>query len=39
LLKSHIFYDIDAKTENTAVNNAERKALSVSFAEINEMEK
>ncbi|MCK9362339.1 MAG: diguanylate cyclase [Syntrophales bacterium] len=37
--KNHIFHDLDAKAENTAVNNAERKALSVRFAEINEMEK
>ena len=37
--KNHIFHDDDAKVENTAVNNAERKALSVHFAEIKEMDK
>jgi len=37
--KNHIFYDIDAKAENTAVNNAERKALSARLTGINEMEK
>lgn len=36
--KNHIFHDLDAKVENTAVNNAERKALSVRFEGINEMD-
>ncbi len=34
--KNQIAYDLDAKLENTAVNNAERKALAAQFAEINE---
>lgn len=34
--KNLIFYDLDAKIENTAVNNAERKALSFHFEDINE---
>ena len=37
--KNNIFHDLEAKIESTAVNNAERKALSVRFAEINEMDK
>jgi diguanylate cyclase (GGDEF)-like protein len=37
--KNNIFYDLDARLENTAVNTAERKALSVHFDEINETDR